>query len=76
MATITLTFPDGVQTRVVDALCDRGGWNQNLGPRGAFAKGVVIDWVHTVVKHYEGEQAATTARSTAESNAESQITIT
>jgi hypothetical protein len=39
MASITLTIPDAVVGRVIDALCLAGGWTAELGvTKPAFAK--------------------------------------
>jgi hypothetical protein len=50
MATITLTYPDDQQQRIVNALCEEGGWTPESGvTRGAFAKRMVVDYVKRVV---------------------------
>lgn len=76
MASITITFSDGAQTRVVNALCERGGWTAELGiAKGPFAKSVVIDFVKSVVRNHEGDTAAATAREAAQAAADNDIIL-
>jgi hypothetical protein len=59
MATITVTIPDPVAPRVIDALSIGMGYqttidgNPNPETKGAFAKRQLILWVMAVVKNYE-----------------------
>ena len=79
MATITLTFPDAVQPRVVDALCAEGGYDQLPEPkpaRGAFARSRVIRFVRETVRNYEASLAIETAREAAVARADAEVTIT
>lgn len=84
MATITLTIPTAAMPRVIDALCDRGNYDQVVAQlpeqewptRGEFAKRQVIDWVATVTRNYEGERDAKAARAAAISKADSEVLIT
>lgn len=75
MASITLTYPDGVQARVVDALCAYGNYTPADGARGAFAKGVLSTFIRTVVRNFEADAAAKSAADAARAAADSQITI-
>jgi len=72
MATLTITIPDAVATRVYTALCVRG----SLPVNAANAKTVVIDYIKTVTKHYEGEAAGNTAKATALATADTEIALT
>jgi hypothetical protein len=74
MATITLTIPDAVMPRVVDALCAEGGYVS--GSRGAFAKQQVVDHVRRVVRQYESRVARDAAGAAADSAADAEILIT
>lgn len=58
MATITITYPDAMQTRVVDALCLDGGWSASLGvTKAAFAKSQVAALVRQRVYEVEVVEA-------------------
>ena len=76
MATITLTIPDAVMPRVIDALCAYGD-RPDSSPltRGAFAKAVVVDWVKSITRQHEGVQAAKTAETTARARVDAEISI-
>ncbi len=78
MATIVITIPDERMSRVVDALAARGRWRSvDLdGNRGVFAKGVVLDYVRTIVRDHEGLTAGNAARSAAETLATTEVTVT
>ena len=76
MATLVLTYADAVQGRVVDALCARGGWKPADGPKGAFAKAVLQDFVMTVVRNYEAEQDAQAARVAAITRVNTDVVVT
>lgn len=57
MATITLTFPDAAQPRIVDALCGLYGWTSESGlTRGQFSKQCTIDWLRHEVMRWEEQQ--------------------
>jgi hypothetical protein len=77
MATITLTIPDAVLPRVVDALCSYGDRAEDAAvAKGAFAKGVLIEWVTGVTFAYETRLAAEAARVAADAKARAEVTIT
>lgn len=57
MATITITIPDDKTARVVNALCAAGDYNPDTdGPKAAFAKQQVIQWVRNMVLSVEAAQ--------------------
>lgn len=67
MAQFVITIPDAEVPRVVDALCADGRWTAESGmTRGEFARHRIVRYVKAVVRQYEGQQAATTAREQAE----------
>ena len=72
MATITLNIPDAALPRVVDALCALDGYEPGSGPKGAFAKQVLIRIVKQTVKNHEAE----IARRTAAAKADSEVSVT
>lgn len=88
MATITLTISDAAMPRVVDALCARGDYDGSRAAfleanpggqfptRPQFAKAIVVDFVATIVKHHEAEQAAERARKAAQAKADKEVTVT
>ncbi len=62
MATLSISYPDAQQARIVDALCYDGGWSADLGvTRGAFAKQMVAQMVKDRVRAVEEEQARAAA---------------
>lgn len=78
MASTTLTYPDVVQTRVVDALCAKGRWRSVAldGQRGAFAKQVLSLLLKDIVQDYEVNLATDTATVTAKASVNADIVIT
>ena len=78
MAQITLNIPSGVATRVLNAVCYANGWrNEELhGPKLAFAKAQLVNWIMECVKSYEGQQAASVARQAAIDDVVADIEIT
>ena len=82
MAIINLTIPDAILSRVVTALASQVGWTATL-PDGTAnpetqaqaAKRAVIQYMKQIVIHHEVAQASHQAEVTANSTAESQITI-
>lgn len=77
MAVITLTIPDAVLPRVIDALCLEGQREEDSPiAKPAFAKSVVVAWVRDVVIKHETRSAMETARLTADGRARSEVTIT
>jgi len=72
MATLSITVPDAVATRVMDAIGATYGFAAALAAAAAedpprtltkaqFAKQVIIDFVRTTVKNYEAELARAAA---------------
>lgn len=57
MATLTLSYPDAQANRIIDALCDAGGWTAADGPRPAFSKKVVADQIRQQTLAYEADKA-------------------
>ena len=60
MASMTIQIPDDVMPDVVEALAERGGYvdEDTHGPKGAFAKGQVVDFIKTVTRHWSAKEAA------------------
>lgn len=81
MAQISLTIPDAVMPRVVDALCaqsgDEGPWTAESGlTRGQWAKREVVRYVRRVVIDYEARLARDEAGATAAAQADADMQIT
>lgn len=87
MATITMTVPNAVATRVTTAICALNGYQAtiddglgNMIPNPQtpleFFKQYLISVVKNQVVSYEGQQAGIAAANTAAANATSQIIIT
>lgn len=57
MASIQLDIPDAALPRVVAALCARGHYTAAEGPKGAFAKKVLAQWLREEVQRYEQVEA-------------------
>jgi hypothetical protein len=72
MATMTITIPDAVLTRVITALCV----SHNVPVTAANAKQEVINMIMARVKVYEGNQAAQTAQTSANTDIDTNITLT
>ncbi len=71
MAAITINLPDDAQkrARIVDALCDYGGYRQKLDDgtdnpvgRAAFAKDVVRGVIRDIVRSHERTSALAAAQ--------------
>lgn len=83
---ITLTIPDAVATRVIDALCLRGGYSvavlQNgvLVPnpltRAQFARQTLVEFIKDSVKALEGETALRNAKAVADTKVDNEVVIT
>lgn len=60
MAEITFTIPNGQVTRMVDALCAKGGYAGDPGDQVArreFARGVVREFIRQAVRQVEMQEA-------------------
>lgn len=76
MASITITIPDAVLTRVLDAIAARHGYDPLTdGTKAQFAKSVVIGWLKKEVVEHEANTAAASAASTQAAAANSQIVL-
>lgn len=76
MASITITIPDNVLTRVLDAIAARNGYNSATdGTKAAFAKAIVIKWVRREVIDYEANSAGQTASTSTRTQSESDISL-
>jgi hypothetical protein len=76
MATMTITIPDAIAQRVVEAVCARHGYdpdNPDHGSKTAFAKQQLILWLRTTTVEYEAEVAAKTAQNEAATVAQAEI---
>jgi hypothetical protein len=77
MAEITITIPDGVVQRVLDALCGQFGWTPESGlTQGQFAKWCVARWAKDVVRTWEAQQASEAAILAAQQDVDTDIVIT
>lgn len=77
MATITLTIPDPVLNRVLDAIASSKGYGPGSGQTKAqFARSVIAAYIKSIVVEYESRSAADTAFRTAASTADTDIAIT
>ena len=81
MANMTISFPDAVAPRIVEALSARGGWTPEVGQQtgqtqNQAAKAVVVDFIKTVSRHYEAEKDAAAARDQALTKADADFAIT
>ena len=76
MATITLTIPDGVLTRVLDAIALRHGYDPLTdGTKAQFAKAVVLKWVKKEVVEQEAGTVAAAASATQTTASNTEITL-
>jgi hypothetical protein len=76
MATMTVSFPDDVANRIIDALCARGSRpDDSTVPKPQFAKGVVTDWMERVTIQYEATLAGEAAHKDAADAAQDDIII-
>lgn len=77
MASITLTIPDAVLPRVLDAVAAKWGFNPG-GPqtKAQFAKAALAAYLKATVKQYEAEVAAKAAYDNAQTTADADIAIT
>lgn len=77
MASITLTIPDAVLPRVLDAMAATRNYNPATdGTKAQFAKAQLVAWLKSVVVDYEGNAAANTAATSARNTATTDIAIT
>lgn len=82
MATISLTIPDAVIQRVLDALGGTYGYKATLEDgtpnpqtKAQFSKAVVADYVKKIVRQWEAQQAGQTAYNTAANDVDINVTI-
>lgn len=82
MATISLTIPDAVIQRVLDALTGTYGYRVTLDDgspnpqtKTQFAKAVVADYVKKIVRQWEAQQAGQTAFNAAANDVDLNVTI-
>jgi hypothetical protein len=82
VATISITVPNAVLTRVVDGVCGSMGYQDTIGgvanpeTRAQFAQRMLREWVKARVRAWETSQAETSAGATAGANVDSQIVLT
>jgi hypothetical protein len=62
--TPNISVPDTAASDTIDALAARGGYRDATqdGPKPAFAKKHLIDYMKTVTRHWKAEQAAAVER--------------
>lgn len=69
MAQFVITYPDALQSRIVQALSERGGWTAASGQtRAQFARAQVVDYVRGELRAYEAEVARLAADRAAETD--------
>jgi len=73
VADITITVPDTVLTKVVDALCEYGDWTAADGSRTPFAKTVIIRWMKKVTIAREARIDGNVAVAAAESDTTTEL---
>lgn len=77
MASITITIPDAVLNRVLDAIAATRSYNPGTdGTKAQFAKAQLVAWIKGIVVDYEGNNAANTANASARTTAQTDIAIT
>jgi len=77
MANITITIPDSVVTRVLDAVAVRYEWAPESGlTKAQFAKSVIVKWLKETVKMHEGNLASNAAQATSNQQVDTDIVIT
>ena len=76
-AQITINIPDGVLSRVLNAIAAEYNYPVNKledETKGQFAKRMLLtDWVKRIVRDQEGRAAGSMAENTAKSNADSEV---
>lgn len=76
MAQITITIPDLVASRVLDAMAARYNWTSDSGlTKAQFAKKVIMDLLKETVKMHEGNVAAKVATDTSDAAVDSDIVL-
>ena len=76
MANITITIPDAVVPRVLDAVSARNGYNTATdGTKAQFAKAVLVRWLKAEVVGYEKNKASEEAADSAGQLAKNEIAI-
>lgn len=76
MANISITIPDALVGRVLDAFDGSYPGRPQGVTQAAWAKQKVIDYARDVTIAYERQQAAITAAAAAEAAAQSEVNIT
>jgi hypothetical protein len=76
MANITITIPDAVVNRVLDAVASRYNWTADLGTKAQFAKAVLIRLLKDSVKQYESNAVIQQAQTTLNQQIDTDIVIT
>jgi hypothetical protein len=74
--TITITIPDAVADRVINALCTSFGYTGGPLTPGQFAKQVVLNFVKEQVRDAESRFAAAAARQAAINAVNADVTLT
>jgi len=75
MADITITIPNGVLSRVVDAVAKEYNYRPGSETKGEFAKRQLIEFLKRTVKDAERSTAISSAVSIVEADVESSITL-
>lgn len=76
MATVSVTIPDAVLSRVLDSFATAYGWTADDGTKAAFAKKCVARYVMEVARSQEVLTASTAARTAAADKAAAEIAVT
>lgn len=65
MASITLTIPDALNTRVINGFCGLNGYNAEVdGTKAAFMRKILLAKIKRDVLEWEGNEAQRTALAT------------
>jgi len=76
MANITISIPDAVAARVLDAMAARYNWTAESGlTKAQFAKSVFVRLLKETVKMHEGQAATDAAIMTSNQQVDADITI-
>lgn len=77
MATISITVPDAVVARVLDAIAAQYGYDATRdGTKAQFAKAILARFMKEVVVAYEATAAGEASRKAAEDKAKTEVSVT
>lgn len=77
MAQVSITIPDAVLSRVLDAIATAYSYNSATdGTKAQFARRQLALWVMNTVRSVEANLAAETSRQTALTRADAEVVVT